>query len=221
MKTALFSLIMALSGICLNAQVALADFMDLWLTPDQRGRMAFENEDYNKAAQYFENKYWKALSFYHAKKYAAVTDILKTATGLDEQFLKGNAYARMEELKNSISAYNAVLTIDPDHKETRFNLKWVTGLYEQDQKKYDDAGGTGGKLGADRSVQSNLSNEQGSEVSTQQLKAEGFTDEQLREMWMRRVDTTFGDFLRLRFAYQLQRKDADLKDSVGSGGIKQ
>ena len=44
-------------------------------------------------------------------------------------------------------------------------------------------------------------------MSTEDAIARGLSDEQLQEMWMRRVQTTPGDFLALKFAYQLQAGD--------------
>ena len=37
------------------------------------------------------------------------------------------------------------------------------------------------------------------------LRQEGLTDAQLEALWMRRVQTTPGEFLRLKFGFQLER----------------
>lgn len=183
-----------------------ADFWDLWLTPDQRGRWHYEAENFDKSAQYFENEQWRALAFYKAEKFGAAAKTLAQSTQAEGFFLLGNANARAENLPEAIAAYKSALKLNPNFSEAEFNLKWVQGLYEIDQKSYEDNGGTGGKMGADRSITQKMEENQGSTATSQQLKSEGLSDEQLREMWMRRVQTTLSDFLALRFSYQLQAR---------------
>ena len=200
----IFATAILVSGLLLSSTVRASDFWDLWLTPDQRGRWYFDHQQYDKAAQFFENAEWKAQAFYNGEKFeaaAAALENTETATG---QFLRGNALARAEKLPDAIKAYETALTLNPDFLEATFNLKWVSDLYELDQKTYGDNGGTGGKLGADRTITGKLGEQAGTEVTQQQLKSEGLSDAQLEEMWMRRVQTTLGDFLGLRFSYQYQ-----------------
>jgi Ca-activated chloride channel homolog len=191
-----------------------SDFWTLWLTPDQKGRWHFDNGNYDKSAQYFENAHWKSLAFYKAEKFEAAAKTLQHAKKAEEFFLLGNSYARAENLAEAIVAYNSALTLNPIFKEAEFNLEWVQGLYEIDQKTYDDNGGTGGKIGADRSITQKMETGQGTDTTTQQLKSEGLSDAQLEEMWMRRVQTTLSDFLQLRFAYQFQNRSQILRKEI-------
>ena len=48
------------------------------------------------------------------------------------------------------------------------------------------------------------------EMTIDEARLQGLSPEAIREMWMRRVQTTPGDFLRLKFAYQAQA-DLDLR----------
>ncbi|USG59805.1 tetratricopeptide repeat protein [Sneathiella marina] len=203
-KRHILGAVILLSSLLLSNGAQASDFWDLWLTPDQRGRWYFDHAQYDKAAQFFKNAEWKAQAFYKAEKFEAAalaSENIETAAG---QFLRGNAFARAEKLIEAIDAYKAALDLKPDFPEAIFNLKWVSDLYELDQKTYEDSGGTGGKLGADRTISNKLGEQSGTEVTRQQLKSEGLSDAQLEEMWMRRVQTTLGDFLGLRFSYQYQ-----------------
>ena len=93
----------------------------------------------------------------------------------------------------------------------------MEGLLRQDQKEYEDAGGTGGKLGADKVVFDKRGAQGKGEMSAQQLQAEkGLTDAQLQEMWMRRVQTTPGDFLKYKFAFQVQNQEEVPSPAEGS-----
>jgi Ca-activated chloride channel family protein len=67
----------------------------------------------------------------------------------------------------------------------------------------DDAGGTGGKLEADEIVFDNTGRT--SKVGNEQVTGgdTGLTDARMRDLWLRRVETKPADFLRARFARQL------------------
>ena len=71
-------------------------------------------------------------------------------------------------------------------------------------------GGTGGKLGADRMIVSKRGSQAQTEVSTRELQSEkGLSDREVRDMWMRRVQTTPGDFLAYKFSYQLSNQESE------------
>lgn len=179
-------------------------FIGWWLTPDQQGRLYFERGAYQKAARAFERRDWKAIAFYRAGDFANAVALYQTMETAEARFQLGNALAKQEKLAPAIEAYRQALALRPEFPEAAFNLEWVEGLLELDRKEYEDAGGTGGKLGADRIVFDKRGAKGQGEMSAQQLQAEkGLSDAELQDMWMRRVQTTPGDFLRLKFSYQL------------------
>jgi Ca-activated chloride channel family protein len=192
---------------------AYADgFLDWWLTPDQQGRFQFQRGNFQKSARAFEQTNWKAIAFYEAGDFANAAVLFEKDKSPEGLFRLGNSLAKQEKLEPAIDAYKEALLLIPDFKEAIFNLEWVEGLLKLSKKEYDDAGGTGGKLGADRIVIDERGKKGKSETSTQQLQAQtGLSDEQIRKMWMRRVQTTPGDFLAFKFYYQLSARDAATK----------
>jgi len=204
-----------LTMVCLSPSAKAANFIDWWLTPDQQGRLYFEREDYQKSSRAFVDTRWKALSFYRAKEYGPAADFFARLDTAEGFFYVGNSYARAEKLPEAIEAYKKALEEKPDFSEAAFNLDWVTGLWELDQKKYDDAGGTDGQLGADKVVIDDKAKNAKSEMSTEQaLQETGLSDAEIREMWMRRVQTTPGDFLRLKFQSQANRPGIETKGAT-------
>jgi Ca-activated chloride channel family protein len=182
-----------------------ASLLDWWLTPDQQGRYYFERGEYQMAARAFEQSEWKAIAFYKAGDFANAAALFETMESPQGYFNLGNALAKQEKLEPAVAAYRQALQLKPDFPEAKFNLDWVSGLLELARKEYDDAGGTGGKLGADRIVFDERGAQGQGEMSAQEVQAQqGLSDDELRDMWMRRVQTTPGDFLRLKFSYQLQ-----------------
>lgn len=179
-----------------------------FLTPDQQGRLWFERGDPGRAARYFEDPLWKGLAFYAAEEWAPAAASLGTLEAVNGRFPYANALARSERLPEAVAAYDAVLADEPDLAEAAFNRDWVAGLLALDEKEYDDAGGTGGKLEADRIVFDERGAKASGEMTQLEARAQGLSEAELRDLWMRRVQTTPGDFLRLKFAYQAHPVDA-------------
>ncbi|MGI9381751.1 MAG: tetratricopeptide repeat protein [Methyloligellaceae bacterium] len=208
-------------AICLavSPSPALAEgLIDWWLTPDQQGRLYFERGDYQKAARSFEQSEWKAVAFYKAGDFANAAALYANIRTAEGQFYLGNALAKQEKLAPAVAAYKQALELKPNFPEAKFNLEWVEGLLKLARKEYDDAGGTGGKLEADRIVFDKRGAKGKGEMSAQQVQAQkGLSDQELREMWMRRVQTTPGDFLQLKFSYQLQAQEPGEARPEGGG----
>jgi len=76
----------------------------------------------------------------------------------------------------------------------------------------DDAGGTGGKLGADEVV-FDLNKDKGSEQAmVGDRPGAGGADAEVRALWLRRLKTSPAEFLRNKFAYQLQMQKTERDD---------
>jgi Ca-activated chloride channel family protein len=202
-------LLLALLPGLLPGPARAAEFIDWWLTPDQQGRMYFQRGEYQQAARAFEDSWWKATAFYKAGDFANAAAIYAKLDGPQARFHLGNSLAKQEKLVPAIEAYKAALELKPEFPEATFNLEWVDGLYQLSQKEYEDAGGTGGKLKADLTVFDKRGAEGKGEVSAQQFQADkGLSDAELQDMWMRRVQTTPGDFLKFKFSYQLNAQES-------------
>jgi len=192
----------------LTSTPAAAGFLDWWLTPDQQGRLFYQRGDYQRAARMFEDEQWKAHAFYSSGDFSNAAAIFAKDETANGYFNLGNALAKQEKLAEATAAYDQALALQPDFPEATFNLDWVTGLKEIDEKEYDDSGGTGGELKADRTVVDEIGAKAETEISDREFKEEsGLSDEQLQSMWMQRVQTTPADFLQFKFSYQLGQQE--------------
>jgi Ca-activated chloride channel family protein len=113
------------------------------------------------------------------------------------------------EYDAAIEAYQSALTKRPDWPEAKQNLQIATLRKQALAPPDDDYGGTGGMLEADEIVfdqsgrVNKSSNEQVIDAGDQQLG-----EDEMRAMWLRKVETRPADFLAARFNYQLAtRKD--------------
>lgn len=188
---------------------ARAEIIDWWLTPDQRGRLLFERSEYALAAQRFADPLWKGLSFYAAQDFVSAASYFAQVNTAYGYFYLGNAYAHQGMLRDAVAAYKAALKLHTDFEEARFNLEWVQGLYDLQQREYDDATGTGGKLAADDFVVDDRAAKSEQMMSAEDGTGRGLSDENIEELWMRRVQTTPADFLTFKFAYQTRRQSTE------------
>jgi Ca-activated chloride channel family protein len=113
------------------------------------------------------------------------------------------------EYDAAIQAYQSALTMRPDWPEAQQNMQIAIARKQALAPPEDDAGGTGGMLGADEIV-FDQQGRTGSSSSEQVIDA---ADQQLgeaamRAMWLRKVETRPADFLAARFNYQLASRES-------------
>ena len=102
--------------------------VDLFLTPDQQGRLAFERGDFAAAAKHFADPLWQGLALYRAADYAGAEKALARAKGAEASFRVGNARARKGDFEGAVAAYDAALQARPAFPEAEANKKLVAAL---------------------------------------------------------------------------------------------
>ena len=115
--------------------VQALEWQDLWRTPDQQARQAFESGDPAGAAEKFRRPDWKAAAQYKADRF---DDAVKTLDGLetpDAQYNLGNALARMGRYQEAIQSYDRELARNPDHEDARHNKELVEKALQKQQKQ--------------------------------------------------------------------------------------
>jgi len=180
----------------------------LWLTPDQQGRRLFAKGRYAAAAERFEDSSWRGTSYYRGGDFAAAADQFARVDTPAGALNLGNAYARAGHLEQAVAAYEEALKRKPGDTAASENLDLVRSLipkkkdakqdqqiqkgqpptFDADDVKMDDKGKQGRK----------------GDVGQAELSAD-----QIEQMWMRRLQTTPSDFLRLKFAAQAAAVDEE------------
>jgi Ca-activated chloride channel family protein len=116
------------------------EWQDLWQTKNQQAQQAFNHQQYDKAAQLFEDPAWQAAALYKSEQ-AELKQLKtpKTATGFYNQ---GNVFAKagekeskieakIENFKNAIKAYDEALKLEPNNADAKYNKE----LVEKELKK--------------------------------------------------------------------------------------
>ena len=178
------------------------DFTALWLTPDQQGRLAYENKEFSAAADLFEDPVWTGRAAYAAGRYteaAAAFARIPTAEGF---YNRGNALMKAREYRQAILSYEQAVAEAPDWPEAAENLRLARHVLEYIERAREQSDtGDESELGAD-DVQFDNTQERGKEIVITQ---ESTIEAESAEKWMRSVDTETRDFLRFRFALEATR----------------
>ena len=189
---------------------APAWWKDLWRTPDQQAQRLYGMGDYAAAASLFTDPMHIGTAWYRAGDFKRAAAAFGQLTSVEGYFNRANALLFQGEYAQAIAVYDQVLAQRPGWQAAVDNRAIALARQEKLAPPEDDAGGTGGMLSADEVVfdtTGRVKNAKGEQ--TAEGGAVG-SDAAMREMWLRRVETKPADFLRARFASQLQlRQEGD------------
>lgn len=182
----------------LPAPSAAADahIADWFFTPDQQGRWYYEHRDFGKAAEHFQNPYWKGWALYQHGRYDESQKIFETLPGPDAKLMSGNSYARQFEYQEAKDAYNEALRMRHPFPAAEANLRLVDTLMKlradvPPETKDEDT--TPDKIKEDKEGKN------GNETET----VEGKRPIQLpADVWMRNLSVSPADFLRTKFSIE-------------------
>ena len=172
---------------------------DWFLTADQQGRLAYDQKEFDKAANLFEDPIWKGHSLYRVGKYAEAAGVFGRLQTAEAAFAQGMAHVKTREYREGIAAFEKALERDPDYPAASRNLEIASAIleYVERVREQSDTGEESG-IGADDVVFDNES-DRGAETT---IDASSKMKMDTAEQWMRTVDTRTEDFLRTRFALE-------------------
>ncbi len=176
-------------------------FKNLWLTPDQQGRLAFDRGGYAAAAKLFADPMWRGISAYRAFDFLAAAQEFAHVDTVEGKFALGNAQAQNHAYEKAINAYDDVLKAQPQNLAAKTNRAIVVAaLKAQEEKRrkqeQDDSAPPDQKADETR-VDPNQKGGKKIQVTPDDLTTAGAA-----EAWMREVETSPADFLKLKFAIQ-------------------
>jgi Ca-activated chloride channel family protein len=201
-----------LIGIVLLTQTSAAmafDWADLWFTADQQGQRLMDQGEYQQAAGKFTTPESIGAALFLAGDFEQAASVFGRSASAEAHYNRGNAHIMLGEYDAAIEAYQSALSKRPDWAEAEQNLQIATLRKQALAPPEDDFGGTGGQLEADEFVfddtgrANKSSSEQVIDAADQQL-----SEDAMRAMWLRKVETRPADFLAARFNYQLASRES-------------
>jgi Ca-activated chloride channel family protein len=191
-----------------QAPVANAfEWANLWFTPDQQGQRLLERGEYLLAAGKFTTPEKIGAALFLAGDFENAAAVLGRSPSAEASYNRGNAYIMLGQYDAAIEAYQTALSGRPGWREAEENLQIAILRKQALAPPDDDFGGTGGQLEADEIVfdQTGRVNKASGEQVIDATEQQAGEDE-LRAMWLRKVETRPSDFLAARFNYQLSTR---------------
>jgi Ca-activated chloride channel family protein len=176
-------------------------FADLWLTPDQQGRLAFDRGNYAAAAQLFTDPMWRGIAAYRGYDFLTAAQEFSRVDTLEGKFALGNAQAQNHAYEKALKAYDEVLKAQPGNLAAKTNRAIVQAALDRQEEKrrkqeQDDSAPPDEKADETRV---DPKQKGGKKI---EVKPEDVTTAGAAEAWMREVQTSPADFLKLKFAIQ-------------------
>ncbi|HEY6384025.1 MAG TPA: VWA domain-containing protein [Pseudolabrys sp.] len=175
-------------------------FRSLWLTPDQQGRIAFDRGDYAASKQLFADPMWRGIAAYRAYDFLAAAESFRKVEGPAGRFALGNAEAQNHAYEKAIKAYDDVLAAEPNNAAAKHNKEIVEAALEaQEEKRRKQEKGEAPPDEKADEMRVDPKQKGGKRI---QVQADDLTTPGAAEAWMRQVQTSPADFLKLKFAIQ-------------------
>ncbi|MEZ9597469.1 VWA domain-containing protein [Vibrio sp. 10N.286.46.A8] len=112
-------------------------FANPWKTDNQVGYQLYQDEDFQHAAEQFEQQEWKGIAQYKAGDFEAAEQTLQGLSGEDARYNLANAQAKQGKYDQAIKEYQRILESNPEHTYAKKNLEIVEQARKQQQQQGD------------------------------------------------------------------------------------
>lgn len=106
---------------------------DLWQTQDQQAAKDYQAEQYEAAAQKFEQAQWQASSHYKAGQYDQALTGFEQDSSANGLYNQGNALMQLGQYDKAEKRYQKALELAPDMDAAQQNLALAKQLQQQQQ----------------------------------------------------------------------------------------
>ncbi|MBY5813440.1 VWA domain-containing protein [Rhizobium leguminosarum] len=171
--------------------------MDMWLTHDQQGRIAFERGEFDDAAGHFVDPMWKGVALYRAGKFREAVDALAAVETAESWYDQGNAFLHLGMYDEAVAAYGKALEKRKDWAAALANLAIAQQLLKTQKEKQEEQPEQPSE--APDSVQFDDKGKQGKEGTIN-------VAEQTSETWMKNINVSPADLMARKFSIEAGRK---------------
>ncbi|MFW8589213.1 VWA domain-containing protein [Glaciecola sp. 2405UD65-10] len=149
---------------------------------DQKGKLAFDAQNYEQASKLFEDPQWRAASAYKKGDYETAASIYEQLPGLENTYNLANALAKQGQLEEAIDAYNKVLEQQANNAQALQNKAIVEELLkQQEQQEQQDQNQQGDNQEQNQENNQEQSDEQNQQQEGNQEDADGEQQDKQQE----------------------------------------
>lgn len=177
-----------------------------WFTADQQGQRAFREGRYKDAAEHFADPMWKGTALYRAGEFKEAQSVFARLDDAEAHYNRGNCFVFLGKYDDAMASYDRALARRPGWREAEENRAIAKTRAERTKQEGGDLGDQ--KLGADE-IKFDKKKPGGHET---QVSGDQTSDpKSMQALWLRRVQTKPADFLKAKFAYQLEAGEEETK----------
>ena len=195
---------LAMSAFVLAAVALIWSFgwRALWATPDQRGAWLFRHGRFAQAAEAFADPVWRGAALMRAGQFADAAQSFLESETPEAVYDRGNALVMLGQYLDAVAQYDRALVLRPGWPDAVANRTLAQARADKfahlQGEQADEE-----KAAPDEIYRRNRQRDAQTPPAAQ--VSDAMTDEAIRALWLRRVQTKPADFLRARFAYQLEQ----------------
>lgn len=206
-----FGLVAAATAVALALAAYGSGWKNLFLTPDQRGRLLLERGEPAAASETFRNPLWRGIALFRAGDFKTAAQAFGGVDSAEAAYDQANALVMLGQYDEALKRYDRALALRPDWPDAAANreIARIRGERRKTEGGVNPDADLEGDGGPDEIVYDKT--KKGGEDTTVQAAGQPMSDDAVRALWLKRVQTRPADFLRVRFSYQLQADEAGAK----------
>lgn len=175
----------------------------LWFTPDQQGQRLVNRGEFQTAAEAFNDPMRKGTAWFRAGEFEQAEQAFARVATAEAEFNRGTCLIMRGKYDAAIERFDRALELRPNWEDAKVNRSIAVARGRATEQKGGDMGDQ--RLGADKIVYDKDKTSGGQD--TEDEGGQPLSDADMQAMWLRRVQTKPGDFLRAKFAYQFATKE--------------
>lgn len=199
-----YAIIAIAAGIALLLAGYRLGWNELWLTPDQRGRVLMGESRPADAAKAFRDPHWRGVALFRAGDFKGAAQTFAATDTAESAYDQGNALVMLGQYEDALKRYDRALALRPGWREAHNNRE-IARL--RGERKKAEGGETGQTDSRPDEIVFDKTKKGGEDTTVEATMP--MSDEAVRALWLKRVQTRPADFLRAKFAYQLREKPAE------------
>jgi Ca-activated chloride channel family protein len=198
-----YAVVIAVAALVLALTGWRVGLSHLFLTPDQQGRLRLERGDAAGAAEAFRDPLWRGVAQFRAGDFKSAAQTLSGLDTAEGAYDDGNALVMLGKYDDAVKRYDRALELNAGWPDAQANRE-IARIRAERMKQ--EGGVTDNTESAPDEIVSDKTKTGGEDTTVEAQQA--MSDEAVRAMWLKRVQTRPADFLRVKFSYQLQKAGA-------------